>query len=284
MDKKDGLIPQDDYEFEQELALKESQLRSDADRTEQERSEQEKKERSEYEKQLQDRKIELIKLKQGVIESSDIVSEQHEEKKRLGFFEYIENVWYRSKWLIVFAAVMIFAVVYIAVDSAGRVSPDYTVLVVTDNYGLYYRSEEMQSFMEGFCDDINGDGEVSVLVYNIMTDYSDLTNSTAYQAQLMSQLQSGDNIILISNGSTDFEVHDFTGELEGEFVTKEGLKFNCALTREKLKWSEMPQDLYISMREPAKLLSTPFESMKRNYDEALPVFERIYEAIKNSEP
>ena len=80
MEKRDGFIPKEDIEFEKELRRQELEEEAERERLTQEKKETEERERAEYEKNLQDRKIELMKLKQGVIESSDVIKEVHEEK------------------------------------------------------------------------------------------------------------------------------------------------------------------------------------------------------------
>ena len=286
MHKNDGLIPEDDAEFEEQAAKAEREARL-ASEEEEKRSEEENKkqeeERRQYESELQSKKIELIKLKQGVVDEADSsIQEQKPQTVRLSLGEWIENVWYRSKWLIIFVAVMAVAVGYIIYDTATRQNPDITVLAVSSDSGLYARTVELESFFERYCPDLNGDGEVDVLVYYISTDYSDATMASSYQAQLMTQLQLGDNMIIISDGTTDFEVHDFTGELEGECVTDKGIRLSCPLTKEALKWEAMPDELYIGLREPAKLLSTSHEQMQENYETALPIYTAIYEDIAKS--
>ncbi len=279
------VLPQEDAEFERELYERQKREIEERARLDAEREKAQEKAKKEYEKTLNDRKIELMKLKQGVIETSDVIKEEEKAETKLSFVETIENIWYRSKWLIIFIAFMLVAVGYITYDSVFKTKPDMTVLVLSQNDALYYRSEEVRSFLESYCDDLNGDGEVYVLVYNISTDYSDPNTVTSNQAQLMSQLQTGENVILIADGDNDFELHDFRGDYpDSERFTERGMLLNCALTREKLKWQAMPDTLYIGMREPAKLLSTSKEDMQENFDEALPMFERIVEAITASEP
>lgn len=279
MSDKSSFIPEDDVEFENDLAQKAKLAREQDLKRRQEQAEAENAERKSYERKLQEQKVELLRLKQGVIDHSDEIKEIKEKKKKLSFGEWLENVWYRSKWLILFCVFLCVAFGYIVYHSVTTVQPDYTVLVVTDNYSLYYRTEELKSFMQTYCDDINGDGEVNVLIYNILSDMSDPTMSTSYQAQIMAQLQTGDNMLIISDGTTDFEVHDFTQEISSDVLTDKGIKLNCELTRDKLKWQEMPDELYLGIREPHKLLSTSLETMQHNFDDALPVFMRILEDV-----
>lgn len=284
MEKRDGFIPKEDIEFERELRQQEQEREALLEKLEAERRETEEKQRSEYEKTLQDRKIELMKLKQGVIESSDIVKEVHEEAPKLTLGQKISGAWYRSKWLILFVAFAIIVVAYITHDMLTTVKPDYTVLVISSDSALYYRTVELEEFFERYCDDVNGDGEVNVLIYNISTDYtSDPSTATASQAQLMSQLQSGENVLLVSDQPTDFELIDFRDDYpDDENITELGLILNCQLTRDALKWEAMPAELYLGVRSPARLLSTAQSVMQEQVDLAMPVFERIREAIAAS--
>ena len=283
MEKRDGFIPKEEIDFERELRQQEQEEAALREKLESERREAEEKQRSEYEKTLQDRKIELMKLRQGVIESSDIVKEERSEEVKLTLGQRISGAWYRSKWLIIFVIVLIAAFSYIIFDTVTAEHPDYTVLVVSANSSLYYRTVELEEFFESFCDDINGDGEVNVMIYNISTDYSDPNTATASQAQLMSQLQSGENVLLISDHKTDFELIDFSEIYpDDDGITELGLLLNCQFTRDALKWEAMPDDIYLAVRSPARLLSTAQEDMQKRVDQAMPVFERIREAVTES--
>ena len=285
MEKRDGFIPKDDMEFERELRQREQEQTAVREKLEEERREAEEKQRAEYEKQLQNRKIELVKLRQGVIESSDVIKEVHEEAPQLSLGQKLSGMWYRSKWLIIFAAVMIAAFIYITYDMITAEQPDFTVLVISNDTALYSRTPEVEEFFESFCDDVNGDGKVSVLIYNISTNYTaDPSMASSSQVQLMTQLQSGDNVIVVSDEKTDFELIDFRSKYPGdESITELGLLLNCRYTRDVLKWEAMPDDLYIGIRNPSRLLSTSREDMQKQVDLAMPVFERIKEAVENSE-
>ena len=283
MEKRDGFIPKEDIDFERELRRQEAEEAALREKLESERREAEEKERAEYEKNLQDRKIELMKLRQGVIENSDVVKEIHEEKPKLTVGQKISGAWYRSKWLIIFVVVLIAAFAYITYDMVTAEHPDYTVLVVSADTGFYYRTVEIEEFFEKFCDDRNGDGEVIVMVYNISTDYTDPNGVTASQAQLMSQLQSGENVIVMSDQPTDFALIDFREDYpDSENINEYGLLINCQTVRDALKWEAMPEETYIGIRSPAKLLSTSEDTMTKNVEAALPIFKKIKAAVDSS--
>lgn len=283
IEKNENLIPDEDLEYERRMAEEASDALSEEE-LEAEAIKERDLQRKSYEKGLNDRKIELMKLKQGVIDESDIVKEEKAQEYKLSFKEWISNVWYRNKWLIVFAVAMVFAFSYIVYDQVTTTKPDVTVLVLSPDYSLYYRTQELETFLDDYCDDLNGDGEVYVQVYNISTDYSDPNTVTANQAQLMSQLQSGENIILIADAKTDFAMHDFTEEYAGnERFDELGMRLNCQLVRDALKWEAMNDNVYIGMREPTKLLATSEEDMQENFDAVKEMFDRIVAAVSESE-
>ncbi len=279
MDDKRSLIPEEDLAYEQEQA----RLREEERLAEEERIRREEEYRRSHAKSLNADKIELMKLKQGIIESSDTVKEEQKVEYKLSFVEWLSNVWYRNKWLILFIAALVVSFSYIIYDQASRTKPDMTVLVVYKNMGIYYRTEELSDFLGRYCDDLNGDGEVYVEIFNISTDYSNAETATASQAQLMSQLQSGTNIMVISDHETDFLLHDFTQDHpDDERFTSLGIKLNCQVVRDALKWEAMDDSFYIGMREPAQLFSASKEDMEENYNEAMIVFNRLAEEIANS--
>ncbi len=278
MDERKNLIPDEDLEYERELVKKQEE----ADALEEQKQREAAEFRKNREKTLSKSKVELMKLKQGIIEESETVKEEEKVEYKQSFGEWLSNVWYRNKWLILFVVFLAVAFGYITYDTATRTQPDITVLVLSKNYALYYRTEELSAFLGNYCDDLNGDGEVYVEIYNISTDYSDTNTVTANQAQLMSQLQSGQNIILIADHATDFTLHDFTSEYDSDRFNELGLRLNCELTRDALKWEAMNDEVYIGMRQPQNLFSSKESVMQGQYDEALPMFERIVEAILGS--
>ncbi len=243
--------------------------------------------RAQHEKELAEKKIELTKLRMGVIEESDTIKEVHEEAPKLTLGEKLDNIWYRSKWIILLVVFCVVAGGYIIYSQVTSEKADMTVLVVMENNSLYARTEQVETFLEKYCDDLDGNGYVHVLVYNIvLSDLEDVTSSTSAQAQIMTQLMTGDNIMIISDGTTEFAVHDFTQDegYDDDCMTEYGIRLSCALTREELKWEAMPDELYIGMRQPEELSGTKLETMQANFDELLPMFEKIYKAICESEP
>ncbi|MDE5861340.1 MAG: hypothetical protein K2H28_04020, partial [Ruminococcus sp.] len=61
------------------------------------------KKQEEYDKKIQAERLELIRLKQGVIEESETIREEHPEEIKLSVWRKIRNFFYHNKWWLFLA-------------------------------------------------------------------------------------------------------------------------------------------------------------------------------------
>ncbi len=285
MNDNNNLIPDDDFEYERELAQKERLSREDSERALQEQKAERIKAEREREKQREEQlkrdKVELMKLKSGVIESSDRISEEHDEIRQLHGFEKIANIWYHYKILIIFILAMALAAAYIIYDAVSRTKPDMTVVILANN-GLEFRTDELEKFFEGYVDDRNGDGEVyvQIIACPLNPNSSDMSQ-TSNQAKALAQLQTADNLFMIVDSNTD---PDFLGVMykdfpkdypDNKYMTENGLSLNFKFFANEIKYESMPYDVVLAMRRPVKTLQDSEEEMQKNFDRDVKVFEAI---------
>lgn len=275
-----------DEEYERLIYENQKKAAENAKKAAEEKEAQRVAEAKEREKQLAKEHIELMKMRNGLMEedSSEIIANTPEPvrmpKTRK---EKLANFWYHYKVaviMIVFAAAVI---TFITIDSLSRDKPDITILFLCANGGAY-RTDELEIFFEQFTEDYNGDGKVHVQIIDIplnphSTDYQTVT---ATQAKLMTQMQSGEAIICIadtmSEGELEYDktLYDMT-ELfpNSEYAVEKGY----LLTNEKLKtdwsWEAMPQDMYIGMRTPMRTVGDSEATMQRNFNYSLEVLTRV---------
>ncbi len=283
--EQERLIPDEDFEFEKEQFEQEQRRAEEAIQAAETRKRRAAEEQRAYQKKLAQEKIELMKLKQGVIEQSeartlneDIAEEAAAEK--MSFGKRIANFWYHRKLLLLFGAFTLFVMIYLIHSVVTQEDPDLTVIITVDN-GLSLRMDELENFFEQYAVDSNGDGEVVVSVYNIPMNpdgsYSLYdTNST----KLASMIMEGSTILYITDPLTESQLVDYMDDVTADFpeskmLTQKGLSLNCALLREKLNWAEMPDDMYLGLRYVSSTLSTTGEKMQISYDKAMKVFEQV---------
>ena len=280
-DKNERLIPDEDYEYEKHLADIERERREALERAEAEaeaeRKAYEKEQRRLRDQQIAADRIELMKLKSGVIEESETIKEVHEEARVLTTKEKISNFIYHNKIAIIFVVFLIVTVTIIVVDMLKRDSPDMRIMMIADN-GLAFRKDELEEFFEKYCDDLNGDGKVvvEVMILPINENSRDYQSQQSYNTKYMAELQEGDIIIVITDTNTDpYYTQPLAVDLDTLFPGKEeyfdklGFKMNFSFLADELKYEEMPNDIHLGMRAPMKTLGDSKEDMQKNFDEAL---------------
>lgn len=285
MSDKKNFIPDDDYEYEKELADQAKHEREEAEAKRLESLEQQKKREKQAqarrEERLRAEKVELMKLKNGVISESDTIKEEHEQIRELHGIEKLKNFIYHYKFLLIFFAFIIIAAVYILVSTLTKVKPDLTVMMIANN-GLSYRQEELETFFEKYTEDLNGDGKVYVSVItaplsNGSTDQMMLSNQTKF----FGTIQSGDCMLFITDSNTDDDImeimeHDLSKNFPGnKYITEKGLSLNMKLFANEIKFENMPKDVVLSIRQPTKTINTSEEEMKKRYEKAFKTFSAI---------
>ncbi|MBQ8377988.1 MAG: hypothetical protein IJX42_02530, partial [Oscillospiraceae bacterium] len=205
MSNRNNFVPEDDEAYERRLyeeqkayAMRNTEEYKKAQRDAERKREEERR------KQLAQDRVELMKLKSGVIEESETIKEEEKVERVLTTKEKISNFFYHYKIPVIVATVFAIALGFIIYDTVTRTKPDMYVLSTCNN-GLEFRTEELQDYFEQFCDDLNGDGEVFVQVITApMTE--DFQTNEANQAKILTQLQMDKTIIVLTcDGCYDLE-------------------------------------------------------------------------------
>lgn len=277
----------DDAEYERTLAQQrreaEERERQVLEQAEAERRERERQEEKERERRLAQERIELMKLKSGVIdESESSIKEEHDQIRELHGFEKVQNFFYHNKVWIIFAIFIIAVAAFIFIDAARREKADLTVLMIANN-GLETRQEELEEFFEKYTDDLDGNGyvHVEVIMIPLNSHSDDYQQQNVNSTKFLAQLQGGESILVITDSNTDEEFKSImTPELPKEFpnnkyVDDMGMSWNMEIMAKELNFENMPNDIHLSMRAPVKTLGDSKETMQENYDKAFKVFKRI---------
>ena len=285
MQDNKNLIPDEDFEYEKELARKARLEEEDKEKAreleEQERIKAERERERAREQQLAKERVELMKIKSGVIEHSDAISETPDEIRKVQGFEKVTNFIYHYKILLIFIIAALAAAAYMIYDTVTRKKPDLTVIMIANN-GLEFRTEELSDFFEKYVDDRNGDGEVYVQVIACpLNPNSTDMSQTSNQAKALAQLQTADNLFMIVDSNTDPDFldvlyHEFPGDYpDNKYMTENGLSLNFKFFANEVKYESMPYDVVLGMRAPIKTVQDSEEKMQENFDRDVKVFKEI---------
>ncbi len=252
----------------------------------------EKKEREEYEKQIQQDKIELIRLKQGVITESETIHEEKEEKIKLSFWKKISNFFYHSKWWLPITAIIVAIFAFLVYDYFSREKADLIVMLLTDDDQMQTHTEELELYIEQFVDDENGDGKIHVDIYPIPVndDIGAMDYYTGNMTKLSTEMQLADSILILTDAkANEIILADQTLEnLEDIYPDEDlvrGVGYYVRHTdfATKIDYEgSVPRDLCFSLRTPIKTYDS-LEEMQENYDIAKKVLDRIMEDLDGTE-
>lgn len=289
------LIPDDDFDYERKRFEDERDAQERYEKELSEYNERKEQERKDYEKQLESEKIELVKLKTGVIDESDIIKEETSAPIKLSKGEWIKNFWWHHKFIIMGIILAVAVVSYITYDTVSRVKPDIKIIMTVNN-GLVNRTEEVADYFEKFCPDINGDGEVKVQILSVPLpdNTDDYVQIQQYQEVYLANMQTGEIIFILTDDKTDTDIYsendsdnllaDVSPDFkDNKFVTNKGLSLRGDYIEKVFKYqTNYPQDMYLGMRAPIKTLKDSKEDMQENYDKAYEIFKAMAEDIKEN--
>lgn len=242
----------------------------------------------EYDKKIREERIELMRLKQGVIEESETICEEQPQEIKLSLWKKIINFFYHNKWWLFLAIFFVSLASYLAYTYIVRPHPDMIVLVLCDNDAIG-NSAEFEDYLETFAEDFNENGEIKVSTYYIPYADSDYANYQSGNAtKLTTEMQSADAVIVVGGGNVN-EVIDPENTLvdlseiypDNIQVRSYGffLKNTDFYERIGIDKEDVTGDLYIGIRKPRNLLYADEEEMQETYDRDFAILEKIIEDL-----
>lgn len=273
--------------FETVREIEEKEKREEAQKEEERRlrlQKKEEKEREEYAKKLRQEKIELMRMKQGVIEESEVIKPEEKEEKNYTIGQKIANFFYQNKWWLGFAVFLVLVGSYLVYDTLTREKPDMIMLMLVSDSEMIAKTSDMETLFEEYAEDINGDGKVCVSIYNIpITNDMDVNDDLqlSYRVKLMSELQLPNDLIIIADSGSDETIQpektleDLSEHFSDNSLVKDyGFYLKDTDIAGKLGLESIADDVYIGIRKVQQgTVNTP--EMQENFDKQFPVLENI---------
>lgn len=271
---------------------RQEELAAEAER-ERERAEAERRERERYEKKLERERIELMKLKQGVISEEDIPREE-EPVREYTLPEKIGNFFYHNKLPLFIGTLIVLLAVFLIRDIVTNKKPDAAVMIMASDPELDFRTGDIEKLFEPYCEDFNGDGMVYVRVSYLPAIYDDNSPDAyynqSYQTKLMAEFMSGDSIIVIADAAVCHAVgvdgvsengnpvEPILADMRTVYPDDEnsaelGYMLSGTSFAEDIEYPEMSDSLFIGFRLPREALGINMEEFTNNYNNALKLWD-----------
>lgn len=235
-------------------------------------------------KRLEAERLELIRLKQGIIEESETIHEEHEEEVKLTFWKKIVNFFYHNKWWLVMGTFFTAMAVFLVYDLITKPRPDIVVLMIGES-SVIAEESNLEEYVESFCEDLNGNGRIEASIYYIPytgNEAADYANGV--HTKLTAELQGTEGVILIGN-SKAAEIMSADGIFtdlsqlysDNELIMKDRLMLSGSnfADRVGIEKSALTNDWFMAIRAPQKLVNADKDEMQETYDKDFPVFDAM---------
>lgn len=261
------------------------ELLDEESRKTEEKAEKERLEREAYSKKLAQDKLELMKLRSGIISEDDIPKEIKIEKV-YSRKEKITNFFYHYKAHVIVTTFIVVLAGFLIHDLVTQVKPDVSIMLIATDPQFFYQTEKMAEVFEQYCEDYNGDGKINVRVSYIpgLVDEDNSANlaySQADQTKLVAEFQSVDSIAVIA----DYETVEYCGLTEGVFIdfktlypddenaVKLGYMLKGTNFAKDIEYTDLAQDIFLALREPHGGFGVNEEKFNKNYENAYKMFD-----------
>ncbi|MCD7729871.1 MAG: hypothetical protein LUI05_00015 [Oscillospiraceae bacterium] len=251
-------------------------------------AEKERAERSEYAKKLANDKIELIKLKQGVISEEDIPKETKEERT-YSICEKIGNFFYHNKAYIIFVSAMAIIAGFLLYDLITNKKPDVAIMIIASDDSFDFYTTDIEKLLEPYCEDFNDDGVIYVRVSYLpaSADTTDYYYTQTYQTKLIAEFQDETSIIVIADESSCEILNIEDGILadmrevypDDENAAELGYMLSGTNFAEDIKYSAMADNLFIGFRVPTSGLGVNEDEFQTNYENALKLWDNYLNGV-----
>lgn len=240
----------------------------------------------------QDDKRELLKLKQGLIEESEVIKEEKPEPIKLTIPQKIGNFFYHNKFYLLAAAFFIAVVTFLVVDLLLKEVADIRVLYISSDSELaaqlQIKQKKAELAIEQYCPDFDDNGNVHCELYFI--DNSENVNveyQMAYQAKMYGEYSSGVAQMFIADKATIEELYGeddmftlFTdlSAIYPDNPNIDGIYYKLKDTdfAKLCGWDKScPDDLYIVIRTVEGGMTGNEQEKTRNHARALTLLDNI---------
>ena len=247
------------------------------------------KQREKYSRKIAEEKIEVLKLKQGIIDESNKINSDSDTKRIYTKADKLKNFIYHNKWWLGIASFITIIAAFLVYDTLTTIRSDVRVMLLSDNDNLQLHTNQIHEFFNSYVIDYNDDGRnyTDVVFIPISKDQEkNISSSYGYEnslTNLSTQFQLGECMMILADSAVDVYIEPETTleNLEEYFPDcplVEGYRFYLKDTdfaeRIGLKSDDIPDDLYIGIRKIASNLSTE-ETNKTNHDHAVETLKAV---------
>ncbi len=248
--------------------------------------------REKYGQELENEKKEILKVKQGISDNSELFAEDSVAREYT-FADKFKNFIYHNKWWLGIAAFIVFIAAFLTYDTLTTVRADVRIMLLTDDDDLQFNTQKIHEYFNGHVIDYNDDDRqytdiISIPISKNMED--NIKSAVGYEnslTNLSTQFQLAECMIILADSAVDelIEPDETLQNLELFFPDCPYIESNRLMLKDSgfaeligCKNEDLPDDLFLAVRKPAKNLSDE-ETNQTNYDNAMETLKSVVEQL-----
>ncbi len=242
--------------------------------------------REKYNRTLAEERVELLKLRQGVIKESDKLDLSPDEEKEYTRWQKFKNFIFHNKWWLGIASFFVLVASFLIYDTLTSTDPDIYVMQLVNDTAIYAQHPQLCDYLETHTKDYNEDGEIYTNVFYIPISGEAKDDVGMYETsltKLSGEFQLGQTMLVIA----DEKIEDIVGPEErfenleeifpdnphvkgyGFYLKGTGFAEKIGLTDD-----DISEEMYISVRKVTNTLHSE-EETKENHDKAMEMLKSI---------
>ncbi len=218
--------------------------------------------------------LELKKMQQGELAPEPKPSEVALEPKT--FSEKVKNYWYHFKWHTIATIFMALIITVLTVQCVNREKYDFKVVYFGYNAVLDVNLKSAEKYLENFATDIDGDGNVNVMIINCsFEENSNVNYRNTVLTKVQSMIAAGDDAIMyIVDSKAEKYLNDIFGE---NFFDKEpkALSENFYEKTKDAQFGSLPEGLKIANRKVSGTMLEKDKNAQSVLNECKEVLKKI---------
>lgn len=242
--------------------------------------------REKYNKTLAEERVELLKLRQGVITESEKLDLSPDEEKEYTRWQKFKNFLFHNKWWLGIASFFVLVASFLIYDTLTSTDPDIYVMLLVNDDEIYAHQPQLCDYLETHTKDYNEDEEIYTNVFYIPISGESKDDVGMYETsmtKLSGEFQLGQTMLVIA----DEKIEDIVGpeerfeNLEEIFPNNPHIKDYGYYLKgtgfaEKIGLSDdaISEEMYIGVRKVTHTLHSE-EETKENHDRAMEMLKSI---------
>lgn len=255
--------------------------------------------REQYGKQLDEEKKDVLKVRQGIADESEVFADDDSGEKKYSFGEKIKNFIYHNKWWLGITTFLVAMAAFLIIDTLTTIRSDVKVMLLSDDDELQVRMDNIQEYFNGHVVDYNNDGRqyTDVVFIPISRNAEDnIKSAVGYEnslTNLSTQFQLAECMMILADSAVDdyIEPEVTLENLEKYFPDCPFVKGNKLFLKDTnfaeligCKNEDIPDDLYLAVRLPASQIQASSlsdeETNQTNYENAMETLKSVIKQLE----